>query len=241
MAASSAMLRLLQGDVGSGKTIVALFAMLDAVECCGQAALMAPTEILARQHMATIEPLVAPLGLKTAVLTGRDKGAVRKETLAGLASGEIDIVVGTHALFQESVEMRDLMLAVIDEQHRFGVHQRLNLAAKGRAVDVLVMTATPIPRTLLLTAYGDLETSQLHEKPAGRKPIDTRTIPLSRLHEVSDAVERRLADGAKVYWVCPLVEEFGGQRSSCGRGPLCGIKGSFGRSRNTHSRSYEGA
>ncbi|MEC8777266.1 MAG: ATP-dependent DNA helicase RecG, partial [Pseudomonadota bacterium] len=207
MAASSAMLRLLQGDVGSGKTIVALFAMLDAVECCGQAALMAPTEILARQHMATIEPLVAPLGLKTAVLTGRDKGAVRKETLAGLASGEIDIVVGTHALFQESVEMRDLMLAVIDEQHRFGVHQRLNLAAKGRGVDVLVMTATPIPRSLLLTAYGDLETSQLHEKPAGRKPIDTRTIPLSRLHEVSDAVERRLADGAKVYWVCPLVEE----------------------------------
>ncbi|MEC7396881.1 MAG: ATP-dependent DNA helicase RecG, partial [Pseudomonadota bacterium] len=207
MAAPSAMLRLLQGDVGSGKTIVALFAMLDAVECGGQAALMAPTEILARQHMATIEPLVAPLGLKTAVLTGRDKGAVRKEALAGLASGEIDIVVGTHALFQESVEMRDLMLAVIDEQHRFGVHQRLNLAAKGRGVDVLVMTATPIPRTLLLTAYGDLETSQLHEKPAGRKPVDTRTIPLSRLHEVSDAVERRLADGAKVYWVCPLVEE----------------------------------
>ncbi|MEC7204650.1 MAG: helicase-related protein, partial [Pseudomonadota bacterium] len=124
-----------------------------------------------------------------------------------LASGEIDIVVGTHALFQESVGMRDLMLAVIDEQHRFGVHQRLNLAAKGRGVDVLVMTATPIPRSLLLTAYGDLETSQLHEKPAGRKPIDTRTIPLSRLHEVSDAVERRLADGAKVYWVCPLVEE----------------------------------
>ena len=207
MAAPSAMLRLLQGDVGSGKTIVALFAMLDAVECGGQAALMAPTEILARQHMATIEPLVAPLGLKTAVLTGRDKGAVRKETLAGLASGEIDIVVGTHALFQASVEMQNLMLAVIDEQHRFGVHQRLNLATKGRGVDVLVMTATPIPRTLLLTAYGDLETSQLHEKPAGRKPIDTRTIPLSRLHEVSDAVERRLADGAKVYWVCPLVEE----------------------------------
>ncbi|MEC7301939.1 MAG: ATP-dependent DNA helicase RecG, partial [Pseudomonadota bacterium] len=207
MAAPSAMLRLLQGDVGSGKTIVALFAMLDAVECGGQAALMAPTEILARQHMATIEPLVAPLGLKTAVLTGRDKGAVRKEALAGLASGEIDIVVGTHALFQASVEMQNLMLAVIDEQHRFGVHQRLNLATKGRGVDVLVMTATPIPRTLLLTAYGDLETSQLLEKPAGRKPIDTRTIPLSRLHEVSEAVERRLADGAKVYWVCPLVEE----------------------------------
>ena len=207
MASPSIMLRLLQGDVGSGKTIVALFAMLDAVECGGQAALMAPTEILARQHMETIEPLVSPLGLKTAVLTGRDKGSVRRETLAGLASGEIDIAIGTHALFQKSVEMRDLMLAVIDEQHRFGVHQRLNLATKGRSVDVLLMTATPIPRTLLLTAYGDLETSKLHEKPEGRKPIDTRTIPLSRLQEVSDAVERRLAEGAKIYWVCPLVEE----------------------------------
>ena len=207
MAASSIMLRLLQGDVGSGKTIVALFAMLNAVECGGQAALMAPTEILARQHMATIEPLVSPLGLKAAVLTGRDKASVRREILASLASGEIDIIIGTHALFQEAVEMRDLMLAVIDEQHRFGVHQRLNLAAKGRGVDVLVMTATPIPRTLLLTAYGDLETSQLREKPEGRKPIDTRAIPLSRLQEVSDAVKRRLDDGAKVYWVCPLVEE----------------------------------
>lgn len=207
MSAPSAMLRMLQGDVGSGKTIVALFAMLEAVECGGQAALMAPTEILARQHMATIEPLAAAAGLKTAVLTGRDKAAVRKQVLAGLESGEINIVVGTHALFQESVVMHDLMLAVIDEQHRFGVHQRLNLAAKGKGTDVLVMTATPIPRTLMLTAYGDLESSQLREKPAGRKPIDTRTIPLDRLSEVVDALARRLANGDKAYWVCPLVEE----------------------------------
>jgi len=207
LAAPSAMLRLLQGDVGSGKTLVALLAMLEAVECGGQAALMAPTEILARQHLATIEPLVTPLGLKTAILTGRDKAAAKRQTLAALADGDIDIVVGTHALFQESVEMKDLMVAVIDEQHRFGVHQRLNLAGKGKGVDVLVMTATPIPRTLLLTAYGDLESSQLREKPAGRQPIDTRTVPLSRLGEVTDAVARRLSEGAKAYWVCPLVEE----------------------------------
>jgi len=207
MAEPSTMLRLLQGDVGSGKTIVALFAMLEAVECGGQAALMAPTEILARQHMATIEPLIAAIGLKAAVLTGREKGKARMAILADLESGEIDIIVGTHALFQETVQLRDLMLAVIDEQHRFGVHQRLNLAAKGKGVDVLVMTATPIPRTLLLTAYGDLEASQLREKPAGRQPIDTRTIPLERLSEVVDALDRHLSNGAKAYWVCPLVEE----------------------------------
>jgi ATP-dependent DNA helicase RecG len=207
MAKPSTMLRLLQGDVGSGKTIVALFAMLEAVECGGQAALMAPTEILARQHMATIEPLISAIGLKAAVLTGRGKGKVRKEILADLESGEIDIIIGTHALFQETVQLKDLMVAVIDEQHRFGVHQRLNLAAKGKGVDVLVMTATPIPRTLLLTAYGDLEASQLREKPAGRKPIDTRTVPLERLSEVVDALDRHLSNGAKAYWVCPLVEE----------------------------------
>lgn len=207
MAEPSTMLRLLQGDVGSGKTIVALFAMLEAVECGGQAALMAPTEILARQHMATIEPLVSAIGLKVAVLTGRGKAKARREILADLESGEIDIIIGTHALFQETVQLQDLMVAVIDEQHRFGVHQRLNLAAKGKGVDVLVMTATPIPRTLLLTAYGDLETSQLREKPAGRKPIDTRTVPLERLSEVVDALDRHLSNGAKAYWVCPLVEE----------------------------------
>ncbi|MEL0019624.1 MAG: ATP-dependent DNA helicase RecG [Rickettsiales bacterium] len=197
LAAPSAMLRLLQGDVGSGKTLVALLAMLEAVECGGQAALMAPTEILARQHLATIEPLLAPLGLKTAILTGRDKAAAKRQTLAALADGDIDIVVGTHALFQESVEMKDLMLAVIDEQHRFGVHQRLNLAGKGKGVDVLVMTATPIPRTLLLTAYGDLESSQLREKPVGRQPIDTRTVPLN----ASERVRKRI--GIVPWWKNP--------------------------------------
>ena len=207
MADNARMLRLLQGDVGSGKTVVALLAMLKAVECGGQAALMAPTEILARQHYATIEPLLAAAGLKAAVLTGRDKGAARKEALAGLADGSIPIVVGTHALFQKDVAFDDLMLAVIDEQHRFGVHQRLTLASKGRGVDTLVMTATPIPRTLLLTAFGDMESSRLTEKPAGRKPIATRTIPVARIEEVIEAIARALRTGAKVYWVCPLVEE----------------------------------
>jgi ATP-dependent DNA helicase RecG len=201
------MLRLLQGDVGSGKTLVALMAMLRAAEAGAQSALMAPTEILARQHYATIEPLTRTLGLKAALLTGRDKGAARKETLAGLADGSIAIAVGTHALFQKDVAFNDLMLAVIDEQHRFGVHQRLDLAAKGRGVDTLVMTATPIPRTLLLTTFGDMESSRLTEKPAGRKPIATRTLPLSRIEEVIAAIERALATGARVYWVCPLVEE----------------------------------
>jgi ATP-dependent DNA helicase RecG len=207
MASSARMLRLLQGDVGSGKTVVAFLSMLKAVECGGQAALMAPTEILARQHLATIEPMARKLGIRAALLTGRDKGAARKEVLAGLADGSIAIAVGTHALFQKDVEFHDLMLAVIDEQHRFGVHQRLNLAAKGRGVDTLVMTATPIPRTLLLTSFGDMESSRLTEKPAGRKPIATRTLPLSRIEEVIAAIERALATGARVYWVCPLVEE----------------------------------
>ena len=151
--------------------------------------------------------MVSAIGLKVAVLTGRGKAKARREILTDLESGEIDIIIGTHALFQETVQLQDLMVAVIDEQHRFGVHQRLNLAAKGKGVDVLVMTATPIPRTLLLTAYGDLETSQLREKPAGRKPIDTRTVPLERLSEVVDALDRHLSNGAKAYWVCPLVEE----------------------------------
>jgi ATP-dependent DNA helicase RecG len=207
MAEAGAMLRLLQGDVGSGKTVVALFAMLDAVECGGQAALMAPTEILARQHLATIEPLAEAGGIRIAILTGRDKGAARKKILAALQDGTIDIVVGTHALFQEAVEFKNLMMAVIDEQHRFGVHQRLDLAAKGKGIDVLVMTATPIPRTLLLTAYGDLESSRLTEKPAGRKPVDTRTVPAERLDEVVSAVARALEGPARIFWVCPLVEE----------------------------------
>ncbi|RUM97940.1 ATP-dependent DNA helicase RecG [Pseudaminobacter arsenicus] len=201
------MLRLLQGDVGSGKTVVALLAMARAVEAGGQAALMAPTEILARQHFATIAPLAAKAGLRTAVLTGREKGRERADTLAGLESGEIDLVVGTHALFQETVRFRDLALAVIDEQHRFGVHQRLAITAKGEAPDMLVMTATPIPRTLVLTAFGDMDVSRLTEKPAGRQPIRTITLPLERLDELIGRMRDAVADGQKIYWICPLVEE----------------------------------
>jgi ATP-dependent DNA helicase RecG len=207
MAAPLRMLRLLQGDVGSGKTVVALLAMLTAVECGAQAALMAPTEILARQHLATIEPLAAAAGLRVGLLTGRDKGKARAQLLEDLANGDIHILLGTHALFQEEVTFKDLALAVIDEQHRFGVHQRLELAAKGMAVDVLVMTATPIPRTLLLTAYGDMDASRLDEKPPGRKPVDTRALPLARLDEVVAGVGRAAENGDRVYWVCPLVEE----------------------------------
>ncbi|MEM7221609.1 MAG: ATP-dependent DNA helicase RecG [Pseudomonadota bacterium] len=207
LASETRMLRLLQGDVGSGKTVVALIAMLAAVEAGGQAVLMAPTEILARQHLKTIGPLALKVGLKTEILTGRDKGKARGRILEALASGTSSLAVGTHALFQEDVQFRDLALAVIDEQHRFGVHQRLMIGAKGRAVDVLVMTATPIPRTLMLTAYGDMEVSRLIEKPAGRQPIDTRALPLERLDQVVDAVQRALGQGRRAYWVCPLVEE----------------------------------
>jgi ATP-dependent DNA helicase RecG len=200
------MLRLLQGDVGSGKTVVALLAAAAVIEGGRQAALMAPTELLARQHFNTITPLAAAAGITVAILTGRERGRERSEVLEKLAFGDIHLLIGTHALFQEEVEFRDLALAVVDEQHRFGVHQRLGLARKGEAVDVLVMTATPIPRTLVLTYFGDMDASELREKPAGRQPIDTRTLPLSRLNEVVDAVGRALAEGRRVYWVCPLVE-----------------------------------
>jgi ATP-dependent DNA helicase RecG len=201
------MVRLLQGDVGSGKTVVALLAAATVIEAGRQAALMAPTEILARQHHATIAPLAEAAGLRVAILTGRERGKERRETLDRLVLGEIDLVVGTHALFQDEVAFRDLALAIVDEQHRFGVHQRLALARKGEAVDMLVLTATPIPRTLVLTFFGDMEISELREKPAGRQPIDTRTLPLSRLNEVVAAVGRALADGQRIYWVCPLVED----------------------------------
>lgn len=201
------MLRLLQGDVGSGKTVVALLAMARAVEAGGQAALMAPTEILARQHLATIAPLAEKAGLTTAILTGREKGRERADTLAGLADGSIDIVVGTHALFQETVSFKNLVFAVIDEQHRFGVHQRLAITAKGDAPDMLVMTATPIPRTLVLTAFGDMDVSKLTEKPAGRQPIRTVTLPLERLEELVGRIRDAVAEGQKIYWICPLVEE----------------------------------
>ncbi|MBS0535356.1 MAG: ATP-dependent DNA helicase RecG [Proteobacteria bacterium] len=201
------MLRLVQGDVGSGKTVVALIAAATVIEAGRQAALMAPTEILARQHFATIEPLAKAAGINVALLTGRDRGGERKAILDRLALGEIDIIVGTHALFQDEVLFHDLALAIVDEQHRFGVHQRLALTQKGEAVDVLVLTATPIPRTLVLTFFGDMDISELREKPPGRQPIDTRTIPLDRVAEVEDAIGRAIAEGKRAYWVCPLVEE----------------------------------
>lgn len=201
------MLRLVQGDVGSGKTVVALIAAATVIEAGRQAALMAPTEILARQHFATIEPLAKAAGIHVALLTGRDRGGERKAILDRLALGEIDIIVGTHALFQDEVLFHDLALAIVDEQHRFGVHQRLALTQKGEAVDVLVLTATPIPRTLVLTFFGDMDISELREKPPGRQPIDTRTIPLDRVAEVEDAIGRAISEGKRAYWVCPLVEE----------------------------------
>jgi ATP-dependent DNA helicase RecG len=209
MASSARMLRLLQGDVGSGKTIVAFLAMLNAVESGAQAGLMAPTEILAQQHFEVLSPLCTRLGVRLGLLTGRDKGKNRDATLNALAQGEIDILIGTHAIFQEGVEFQDLAFAVIDEQHRFGVHQRLALTAKagGGKANLLVMTATPIPRTLTMTAYGDMDVSRLDEKPPGRVPVDTRAMPLERLGEVVQAVRRAVADGERVYWVCPLVEE----------------------------------
>ncbi len=208
MAAPHRMIRLLQGDVGSGKTVVALLALATVIESGAQGALMVPTEILARQHMASISKLVDGLDLKVALLTGREKGKARDEILNGLRLGAIDLLIGTHALFQDGVEFHDLGLAVIDEQHRFGVHQRLALQGKSaEATDLLVMTATPIPRTLALTVYGDMDVSKLDEKPAGRTPIDTRVLPLSRLEDVIEGLRRGLASGARIYWVCPLVEE----------------------------------
>ena len=201
------MLRLLQGDVGSGKTVVALLAAATVVESGAQAALMAPTELLVRQHARTIAPLADAAGMRIAVLTGRERGREREDTIAGLAAGDIDLVVGTHAIFQAGVDFRDLGLVVVDEQHRFGVHQRLALTAKGKATDVLVMTATPIPRTLVLTYYGDMDVSRLTEKPAGRRPIETRVLPLTRLDEVVARVRDAVSRDAKAYWICPLVEE----------------------------------
>jgi ATP-dependent DNA helicase RecG len=207
MAEPLRMLRLLQGDVGSGKTIVALLSALCAIEAGMQAAIMAPTEILARQHIDTIEPLLEGLGLSPVILTGRDKGKKRNEKLELISSGTARLVIGTHALFQDDVEFQNLGLAIIDEQHRFGVHQRLALANKNKHVDVLVMTATPIPRTLMLTAYGDMDVSRLLEKPAGRIPIETLVMPINKLEGLAQGIGRQVAKGARIYWVCPLVEE----------------------------------
>ncbi|MFT6559593.1 ATP-dependent DNA helicase RecG, partial [Sneathiella sp.] len=199
------------GDVGSGKTMVALMTILQALENGAQAALMAPTEILARQHLEGLDPYFKQLGLKTTLLTGRLKGKKRAAVLQELAEGTIHVAIGTHALFQEDVQYHDLGLAVIDEQHRFGVHQRLALSAKGKpetgGVDVLVMTATPIPRTLALTAYGDMDVSIIDEKPPGRKPVDTRAIEIERLDALATGLGRKIAENERIYWVCPLVEE----------------------------------
>lgn len=207
MAAQARMNRLLQGDVGAGKTLVALMALLIAVEAGGQGVMMAPTEILARQHMAALKPIAEPAGVTIDILTGRDKGSERRAKLDALARGDIDILLGTHAVFQQDVVFRDLRLAVVDEQHRFGVSQRMELGAKGRAVDMLVMTATPIPRSLSLAQYGDMDVSVLDEKPPGRKPVTTALVSLGRLDEVVAHLKNAIADGRQAYWVCPLVED----------------------------------
>ena len=208
MAQSAPMLRLLQGDVGSGKTLVAILAMLAAVESGAQAALLAPTEILARQHHATLLNQLDSIGVRVAILTGREKGRARDSVLMGLADGSVDILVGTHAIFQEKVAYKQLGLAVIDEQHRFGVSQRLLLASKAEhPPHLLVMTATPIPRTLTLTQYGEMDVSRIDEMPPGRSPVETRVISEEKLPDVIDALGRHVASGGQAYWVCPLVEE----------------------------------
>lgn len=201
------MLRLVQGDVGSGKTIVAACAMMNVIEGGAQAAIMAPTEILARQHEESFGEWLDAAGVSYVTLTGRNKGKERTEILEKIKSGQAQVVIGTHALFQESIEFKDLGLAVIDEQHRFGVHQRLALSQKSKGTDVLVMTATPIPRTLTLTAYGDMEVSRIDEKPPGRKPVDTRLLPKEKIETMVDAIARQLEKGSRAYWVCPLVED----------------------------------
>ena len=207
LAAPIRMNRLLQGDVGSGKTLVALMALLGVVEAGGQGVMMAPTEILARQHLDGLQPLAQSAGIVLEILTGRDKGVARATKLKALAEGQINILVGTHAVFQKDIVFNDLRLAVIDEQHRFGVSQRMELGAKGDAVDVLVMTATPIPRSLALAQYGDMDVSILDEKPPGRTPVQTALVSASRLDEVVEKLRKAVADGRQAYWVCPLVEE----------------------------------
>ncbi|MEE4351104.1 MAG: ATP-dependent DNA helicase RecG [Pacificimonas sp.] len=208
MATETPMLRLLQGDVGSGKTAVALAAMLRAVEAGTQAAMLAPTEILARQHLESLREMLTGMDVRVAILTGREKGRTRDAILAELAAGQIDILVGTHAIFQDAVTYRDLALVIVDEQHRFGVNQRMALTAKAKAPPhLLVMTATPIPRTLTLTQFGEMDESRLDQMPPGREPVETRVISMARLDEVADGVGRLLDGGGRAYWVCPLVSE----------------------------------
>ena len=207
MGSERRMNRLLQGDVGAGKTLVGFMALLVAVEAGGQGVMMAPTEILARQHLEGLKPLAEDAGVVLEILTGRDKGKDRRAKLEALARGDIHILVGTHAVFQQDVVFDDLRLVIVDEQHRFGVRQRMELAEKGKRADVLVMTATPIPRSLALTQYGDMEVSILDEKPPGRKPIKTAILSTERMSEVVDHLRRAIDEGRQCYWVCPLVEE----------------------------------
>ena len=207
MAAPRRMNRLVQGDVGAGKTLVAMMALLTAVEAGGQGVMMAPTTILAGQHFAGLEGLAKAAGVRMALLTGNLPAAERRAVLADLKSGEIGILVGTHAVFQEDVAFADLRLAVVDEQHRFGVHQRVALGQKGAAADILVMTATPIPRTLSLSQYGDMDVSVLNEKPPGRQPITTALLPSGRIEDVVTRLRAAIDEGRQAYWVCPLVDE----------------------------------
>jgi ATP-dependent DNA helicase RecG len=228
MAAPLRMNRLLQGDVGSGKTLVALMALMVAVESGGQGVMMAPTEILARQHLDSLRPLAEAAGVVVEILTGRDKGREREAKLAALKAGDIQVLLGTHAVFQPGVAFRDLRLAVIDEQHRFGVAQRMELGAKGRAVDVLVMTATPIPRSLALAQYGDMDVSVLDEKPPGRKPVTTALVSQGRMGEVVAHLRRALAEGRQAYWVCPLVDESEAVDLAAAEARFAALRASFG-------------
>ena len=229
LAQSAPMLRLLQGDVGSGKTAVALEAMLIAVEAGAQAALLAPTEVLARQHFETIRRMLAPTGVTVALLTGRDKGRAREAILMGLLDGSIQIAIGTHAIFQDTVAYKNLALVVIDEQHRFGVSQRLMLAQKGkRTPHCLAMTATPIPRTLTLAQYGEMDVSRIDEMPPGRQPIDTRVVALERIGDVIGALDRHLAAGNQAYWVCPMVRELETEDIAAAEARYADLKARFG-------------
>ena len=229
LAQTAPMLRLLQGDVGAGKTVVALEAMLIAVEAGAQAALLAPTEILARQHFATLTRMASGTGVTIALLTGRDKGRARESILMGLLDGSIDICVGTHAIFQDSVAYRHLALVVIDEQHRFGVGQRLMLTQKGRRTPhCLAMTATPIPRTLTLAQYGEMDVSRLDEMPPGRQPIDTRVVSVERTGDVVGALERHFESGQQAYWVCPMVRENENEDLAAAEARFAALQARFG-------------
>ena len=229
MASNARMMRLLQGDVGAGKTLVAALALVTAVESGGQGALMAPTEILARQHLAALLPLTEAAGVSICCLTGRDRVAVRRETLRSVATGEIDILIGTHALLQQDVLFRDLRLVVVDEQHRFGVNERMRLRDKGVATDVLVMTATPIPRSLALTQYGDMDLSVLDEKPPGRQKVITALMSSHRLDEVIERLRSAISQSRRAYWVCPLVEESESTDLAAAEARADGLRATFGQ------------